>query len=133
MFLPLRMVWRWKSVKSFSCVIIILCIFFLFARFQNSTFLFSSRPFNIFEQVVKNDSYQHNFNASNISTTIKIEDILDAQRKRIALEMEDFPYTNPIGLHSLTPETNGKQIQNGKSPPLQKWHTNIFYTKIKEI
>lgn len=50
-----------------------------------------------------------------INTTVRIEDILDAQRQRIASKMKDFEYTDQmIGLSALTPETNGQPIQSGK-------------------
>lgn len=50
-----------------------------------------------------------------INTTVKIEDIVDAQRQRIASKMRDFEYTEQmIGLSALTPETNGQPFQSGK-------------------
>lgn len=50
-----------------------------------------------------------------INTTVRIEDILDAQRTRIASKMKDFEYTEQmIGLSALTPETNGQPIQSGE-------------------
>lgn len=51
-----------------------------------------------------------------INTTVRIEDIIDAQRQRIASKMKDFEYTEQmIGLTALTPETNGQPIQSGES------------------
>lgn len=50
-----------------------------------------------------------------INMTVRIEDIVDAQRQRIASKMKDFEYTDQmIGLSALTPETNGLPIQSGK-------------------
>lgn len=50
-----------------------------------------------------------------INTTVRIEDIVDAQRQRIASKMRDFEYTEQmIGLTALTPETNGQPVQSGK-------------------
>lgn len=50
-----------------------------------------------------------------INTTVRIEDIIDAQRQRIASKMRDFEYTEQmIGLTALTPETNGQPLQSGK-------------------
>lgn len=50
-----------------------------------------------------------------INTTVRIEDIVDAQRQRIASKMKDFEYTEQmIGLSALTPETNGQPLQSGK-------------------
>lgn len=58
-----------------------------------------------------------------INTTVKIDDIIDAQRQRIASKMRDFEYTEQmIGLTALTPETNGQPIQSGKL--LEKCHPN---------
>lgn len=51
-----------------------------------------------------------------INTTVRIEDVLDAQRQRIAMKMKDFEYTEDMqgGLSSLTPETNGRPLRSGK-------------------
>lgn len=50
-----------------------------------------------------------------INMTVRIEDIVDAQRQRIASKMKDFEYTEQmIGLTALTPETNGQPIQSGE-------------------
>lgn len=47
--------------------------------------------------------------------TVRIEDIIDAQRRRIATKMKDFEYTEQmIGLSALTPETNGQPLQSCK-------------------
>lgn len=49
-----------------------------------------------------------------INTSVRIEDVIDAQRHRIANKMKDFEYTDQmIGLSALTPETNGQPIQSG--------------------
>lgn len=52
-----------------------------------------------------------------INTTVRIEDVLDAQRQRISMKMKDFEYTEDMqgGLSSLTPETNGNPLRSGKS------------------
>lgn len=48
--------------------------------------------------------------------TVRIEDVIDAQRQRIAQKMKDFEYTEQmIGLSALTPETNGQPVQSGKN------------------
>lgn len=51
-----------------------------------------------------------------INTTVRVEDVLDAQRQRIAMKMKDFEYTEEMqgGLSSLTPETNGRPLRSGK-------------------
>lgn len=51
-----------------------------------------------------------------INTTVRIEDVLDAQRQRISMKMKDFEYTEDMegGLSSLTPETNGRPVRSGK-------------------
>lgn len=50
-----------------------------------------------------------------INMTVIIEDIIDAQRQRIATKMKDFEYTEQmIGLSALTPETNGQPLQSGR-------------------
>lgn len=55
-----------------------------------------------------------------INTTVRIEDIIDAQRQRIASKMKDFEYTEQmIGLSALTPETNGQPLQSGKQHDLK--------------
>lgn len=60
-----------------------------------------------------------------INTTVRIEDIVDAQRLRIASKMKDFEYTEQmIGLSALTPETNGQPIQSGEL------HTTILVSHI---
>lgn len=47
--------------------------------------------------------------------TARIENIVNAQRLRIASEMKDFNYTSEmIGLSALTPETNGQPLRSGK-------------------
>lgn len=52
-----------------------------------------------------------------INTTVRIEDVIDAQRQRISMKMKDFEYTENMegGLTSLTPETKGRPMQSGKS------------------
>lgn len=52
-----------------------------------------------------------------INTTVRIEDVVDAQRQRIAMKMKDFEYTEDMqgGLLSLTPETNGQPLRSGNS------------------
>lgn len=57
-----------------------------------------------------------------INMSIRIEDVIDAQRRRIANKMRDFEYTEQmIGLNALTPETNGQPIQSSKFTPLVEW------------
>lgn len=49
-----------------------------------------------------------------VNTSVRMEDVIDAQRHRIASKMKDFEYTEQmIGLSALTPETNGQPIQSG--------------------
>lgn len=49
------------------------------------------------------------------NTSVRIEDILNAQRHRIALRMKDFEFTDEMGdLKALTPETSGRPIQSGQ-------------------
>lgn len=63
-----------------------------------------------------------------INTTVKIEDIVDAQRQRIASKMKDFEYTEQmIGLTALTPETNGQPIQSGKFQTMLDTATYQFH------
>lgn len=49
-----------------------------------------------------------------INTTVRLEDVLDAQRQRISIKMKDFEYTEDMlgGLSSLTPETNGRPLRS---------------------
>lgn len=51
-----------------------------------------------------------------INTTARMEDVINAQRRRLAKKLKDFEYTKDMGegLKSLTPETNGRPIQNCK-------------------
>lgn len=50
-----------------------------------------------------------------VNTSVRISDVIEAQRTRIASKMKDFEYTEQmIGLSALTPETNGQPIQSGK-------------------
>lgn len=51
-----------------------------------------------------------------INMTVRVEDVLDAQRQRIAMKMKDFEYTDEMqgGLSSLTPETGGRPLRSGK-------------------
>lgn len=49
-----------------------------------------------------------------INTSVRVEDVIDAQRRRIANKMKEFEYTEQmVGLSALTPETNGQPIQSG--------------------
>lgn len=77
-----------------------------------------------------------------INTTVRIEDIVDAQRQRIASKMKDFEYTEQmIGLTALTPETNGQPIQSGKCgfwririvEPIEKTPSKIVRNRVLSI
>lgn len=59
-----------------------------------------------------------------INMSIRIEDVIDAQRRRIANKMRDFEYTDQmIGLNALTPETNGQPIQSSKLQLVPRIHS----------
>lgn len=50
-----------------------------------------------------------------VNTSVRIADVIEAQRMRIASKMKDFEYTEQmIGLSALTPETNGQPMQSGE-------------------
>lgn len=50
-----------------------------------------------------------------VNTSVRIADVVEAQRMRIASKMKDFEYTEQmIGLSALTPETNGQPMQSGE-------------------
>lgn len=51
-----------------------------------------------------------------INTTARMEDVINAQRQRLAKKLQDFEFTSEMGegLKSLTPETNGRPIQSRK-------------------
>lgn len=64
------------------------------------------------------------------NTTVDIEDIVNAERQRIATELKDFNFTEQmVGLSALTPETNGQPLQSGKLIHISILWFKASYTK----
>lgn len=63
-----------------------------------------------------NDATVSTTNNIIINTTARIEDVINAQRHRLAKKLKDFEYTADMGegLKSLTPDTNGRPVQSRK-------------------
>lgn len=53
-------------------------------------------------------------NVAYVNSTERIEDVLNAQRRRVKNKMRDFEFTEQMGggLKALTPETGGRPLQS---------------------
>lgn len=102
---------QWKSVKPSSCIIVCLCIAFVYT---SVTLILSARTVQI---TTKKESFQQSYLHENSFHTNTINEInIDAQPQGIALEMEDFNYTAQTA-NTNTGQTaeNRKQVQSGES------------------